>query len=87
MCHKDCGEGVSLGFFFFSRWKDEEEGGLLTKVQRTAVEQHLAACLMLNHLVSCRVLHIFSKRSSYITLFTQVPSAENPRANYTNKKF
>lgn len=59
----------------------------MTKVQITAVEQHLAACLMLNHLVSCRVLHIFSKRSSYITLFTQVPSAENPRANYTNKKF
>lgn len=68
-------------FFFFSRWKDEEEEGLLTKVQRTAVEQHLSACLMLNHLIACRVLQIFFRRYSYITRFTQVPNVENLCAN------
>lgn len=50
MCNKDCGEGGFPGFFFFSRWKDEEEG-VSTKVQRTALEQRLAAGLTLNRLV------------------------------------
>lgn len=36
------------GSFILSRWKDaEEEGSFFTRMQRTAVQQHLAACLML----------------------------------------
>lgn len=75
---KTAARGFPWEFFFLIDGKMREEGGLLIKIQRTAEEQHL--CRMLNQLVARRVLHISSGQHSYVTLFTRVPTVQNPRA-------